>query len=80
MITCLYNTHTNGQVAERIPLGDISSSGQFRVCFSRPPPFCRDLLPISTPTSQRALREFVLTVDDTYGKQFEELSVGFEGR
>ena len=28
---------------------------------------------------QRALREFVLTVDDAYGKQFEEFHVGFEG-
>lgn len=29
---------------------------------------------------QRALREFVLSVDDAYGKQFEEFYVGFEGR
>ena len=29
---------------------------------------------------QNALKEYVLTVDDAYGKQFEEFSVGFEGR
>lgn len=29
---------------------------------------------------QRALKEYVLTVDDAYGKQFEEFHVGFEGR
>ena len=28
---------------------------------------------------QRALREFVLTVDDAYGKQFDEFFIGFEG-
>jgi len=28
---------------------------------------------------QRALREFVLTVDDSYGKKFENFYVGFEG-
>ena len=29
---------------------------------------------------QRALREYVLSVDDAYGKQFEVFNVGFEGR
>lgn len=28
---------------------------------------------------QRAVREFMLTIDDAYGKQFEEFYVGFEG-
>ena len=28
---------------------------------------------------QRAVREYVLTVDDAYGKQFDEFFVGFEG-
>ncbi len=28
---------------------------------------------------QRAVREYILTVDDAYGKQFEEFFVGFEG-
>ena len=28
---------------------------------------------------QRALREYVLSVDDAFGKQFEEFNVGFEG-
>ena len=28
---------------------------------------------------QRSVREFVLTIDDAYGKQFEEFFVGFEG-
>jgi len=30
--------------------------------------------------TQRALKEFVLTVDDAFGKQFEEFNIGFEGR
>ena len=30
--------------------------------------------------TQYALREFVLTVDDAFGKQHEEFHVGFEGR
>lgn len=29
---------------------------------------------------QRALKECVLSVDDAYGKSFEEFYVGFEGR
>ena len=29
---------------------------------------------------QRALREYVLTVDDAYAKQFEEFNIGLEGR
>ena len=28
---------------------------------------------------QRAVKEFMLTIDDAYGKQFEEFYVGFEG-
>ena len=30
--------------------------------------------------TQRAIKEFVLTVDDAFAKQFEEFNVGFEGR
>ena len=29
---------------------------------------------------QRAVKEYVLAVDAAYGKQFEEFTVGFEGR
>lgn len=29
---------------------------------------------------QRALKECVLSIDDAYGKSFEEFYVGFEGR
>ena len=28
---------------------------------------------------QRAVKEYVMTVDATYGKQFDEFFVGFEG-
>ena len=29
---------------------------------------------------QRALREYVLSIDDRFGKSFEEFHIGFEGR
>lgn len=30
--------------------------------------------------TQRAIKEFVLSLDDAFAKQFEEFNVGFEGR